>query len=136
MKKLLNKMTFYDKLLIIVVFVLSLLIIIRPLFFSFGDDREKEIVIQPQGEAVQRVPLSDTYQNEPLYFEVEGPLGTSIIEAYEGRVRLKEAPPDDPLKVCEKTGWIEREGPVIVCVPNQITVFIDSKDGDLDGVTY
>ena len=62
-------------------------------------------------------------------------LRQSLIEARNGKVRLKKAPEADPLKICEKTGWISEAGPRIICVPNKITVWIETGENDIDGIS-
>ena len=79
--------------------------------------------------------VADSYQ-EPIIFEVEGPIGIHIIEVNQGRVRVREAPAADPLKICEKTGWIDREGPIIVCVPNSLSLWLESTNSDIDGMSW
>jgi hypothetical protein len=49
---------------------------------------------------------------------------------------MKKAPERDPEKVCEKTGWIDQPGPMIICVPNQIAIWIEKKDAELDGISW
>ncbi|MFP4017082.1 MAG: NusG domain II-containing protein [Halanaerobiales bacterium] len=140
MRRLWNFITIYDKVLIVSLLLLSVIAIFAPVGFLLGGGRdtgqEKVIVIQQADNNQQRIPNNSTYQEEPLYIEVNGPLGTSIIEAHNGKVRLKEAPPEDPEKICEKTGWIDQPGPMIICVPNQVSIWIEQKDSDLDGVSY
>lgn len=137
MRKLLKYMTFYDKILIISIIVISLVFIAYPFInmLKNEDNNNRFIIIQSSQGIEERIPLSKTYENN-LIFEVEGPIGTSIVEAKEGRVRLKKAPPKDPLKTCEKTGWISSPGPVIVCVPNQISIWIEDTKTDFDGVSW
>ena len=130
-------LTIYDKILIVLIIILSLILLLIP-FYYFGTPAEGEELIlrvQQRDEVVRTVAVADSYQ-EPIIFEVEGPIGTHIIEVNQGRVRVYEAPPDDPLKICEKTGWIEREGPVIICVPNSLSLWLESTDSDIDGMSW
>ncbi|MFW5992122.1 MAG: NusG domain II-containing protein [Halanaerobiaceae bacterium] len=140
MNKLWKLLTIYDKMLIVFLITASAGAII----FSFsglltgGNNEQGDmvIVIQSISGGIQRIPVENTYRQQPLLIEVEGPVGVSIIEAHRGNVRLKEAPPDDPEKICEKTGWIDQPGPVIVCVPNKISIWLEAKGSDLDGVSW
>ena len=140
MKKLLELMTLYDKILILLVVLISLLFWIIPALniIDNGDSQgEKYIEIIAEGKPAERVPLSATFKEEPLIVEVNGPIGTSIIEAHNGKARVKEAPEHDPEKICEKTGWISRPGPSIICIPNKLSISIKSQEGnDLDGVSW
>ncbi|ACL70178.1 NusG domain II-containing protein [Halothermothrix orenii] len=139
MKRLLEYMTIYDKILIVSVTVISIFFIIFPLtgFLSGGNDGGNQvIVIMREGKLIHKIPVEDTYGDKPLLIKVKGPIGTHIIEAHNGNVRVKEAPERDPEKICEKTGWIKGPGPVIVCVPNKISIWIESKETEIDGVSW
>lgn len=136
MNKLLKIMTAYDIMIIIGVILLSIGILFLPFWNSENTDAGNQVIyISQEGETVQKIPVKDTINNKILV-EVEGPIGTSIIEAYNGKVRMKEAPEKDPEKICVKTGWIERAGPSIICVPNKISIWIESEKSDLDGVSW
>ncbi|MFW5992256.1 MAG: NusG domain II-containing protein [Halanaerobiaceae bacterium] len=137
MKKILTHMTLYDRLLIIIIIVISVVIFIFPVnkIIDGNQAGNREIVIQDQDGVVERIPVAETYEGESLIIKVTGPIGTSIIEIRQGRVRMKEAPPEDPHKICEKTGWISEPGPRIICVPNKITIWIETEETDLDGIT-
>ncbi|MFW6035512.1 MAG: NusG domain II-containing protein [Halothermotrichaceae bacterium] len=141
MKRLWDFLTIYDKGLILLLIIVNIIFIVFPvtnLFFK-PVNAEKNIVIQPHSSPRREIPLADTYKKEPIIVKIEGPIGKSIIEAHNGKVRVKEAPETDPEKICEKTGWIDKEGPVIVCVPNRISVWIeavDENDAELDGISW
>lgn len=135
MDKLGDYLTRYDKLLIISLVILGVLGIFLP-YRSIGEKSNMVIIIQNADREEKRIPIVNTYGAEPLLIPVNGPLGISIIEAYNGKVRMKEAPVEDPLKVCEKTGWIDQPGPMIICIPNQISIWIEKEESELDGVSY
>jgi hypothetical protein len=61
-----------------------------------------------------------------------------VVEAHNGKVSVQEAPEQDPEKICEKTGSISRPGPSIICIPNKLSIIIESKNegNDLDGVSW
>ena len=149
MKKVFKYMTFYDKILIIMVLIISISFIVFPFLknrnlFSNIDNNDskntnKYVVIQSKNKIVQKISLDRSYNKEPIIIEVKGNVGTSKIEINQGKVRIKKAPPADPMKVCEKTGWISSSGPSIICVPNQITVWIETRqkrENEIDGVTW
>ena len=141
-KRLWNYLTIYDKVLIISLIILSVIFILSPLagLLIGGDSgsnhQEMEIVIQAEDGRIRRIFLEDTYRDEAMIIPVRGPLGLSYIEAHNGRVRVKEAPANDPLKICEHTGWIDQIGPMIICVPNKISVWIEAKESEIDGVSW
>lgn len=132
-------LTFYDKILIVLIIVFSLGMIIYPFvnaYLSDDQDIQSSIYIKAGSNQVQKIPLTDTYKKDPIIIEVKGPLGISFIEAHNGRVRLKEAPEEDPAKICEKTGWISRSGPSIICVPNRISIWIEEENSEIDAVSW
>ena len=128
-------LTFYDKILIAFLIVLALILLIIPFYIFSSDTKELVLKVQLKDEIIKTVPLSESY-DQKITFEVEGPIGTHIIEADQGRVRVKEAPEDDPLKICQKTGWIDSEGPIIVCVPNNLSLWLESDNSELDGMSW
>jgi len=105
-------------------------------YFNQSEDQEAYIYIKDKTKDINRIPLSDTYKEDPIIIELEGPLGISVIEAHNGRVRLKEAPEEDPSKICEKTGWISKPGPSIICVPNKISIWIERSNSELDAISW
>ena len=107
-------------------------------FYYFGSPAEGEeliLKVQQGDELIKTVAVGDSYE-EPIVFQVEGPIGIHTIEVNQGRVRVQEAPANDPLKICEKTGWIDREGPIIVCVPNSLSLWLESTNSDIDGMSW
>lgn len=58
--------------------------------------------------------------------EVQGYLGTSIIEISQGKARFVSSPCPDNVCV-DFFGWIEKEGEISVCLPNQILLKVEEK---------
>lgn len=134
MSKVFELMTIYDWILIIIILLIGTSILFLP-FWGNGNENNKNhhIFISVDGEVVEKIPIKDTIGESHL-FEVEGPIGTSVIEAEDGRVRMKSSPCHE--KICENAGWIERPGPTIICVPNEISIWIESDSSDFDGTTW
>ena len=128
-------LTLYDKILIVAVIILSLFLLLIPFYYFSSTSDNLVLKVQQGNELIKTVSLAE-FDQETMTFQVEGPIGTHIIEVNQGRVRVKEAPADDPLKICEKTGWIDREGPIIVCVPNSLSIWLESTDSDIDGMSW
>ena len=63
---------------------------------------------------------------------VPGPLGTSVAEVKPGAIRMKSSP--CPAHYCMETGWINRPGAVIVCVPNRIVIEIVPDKNSVDTI--
>ena len=130
-------LTLYDKILIGFVIILSLILLLIP-FYYFGSPAEGEeliLKVQQGDELIKTVAVADSFE-QPIVFQIEGPIGIHTIEVNQGRVRVQEAPANDPLKICEKTGWIDREGPIIVCVPNSLSLWLESTNSDIDGMSF
>jgi hypothetical protein len=127
----------YDKILLLLLIVISSFFLVLN-FLNEGNNlnENKIIVIQDSDGRQEKIPVMVTYTEEARIIEVKGPIGISKIEVYNGRVRMKEAPPADPLKICEKTGWIEQPGPMIVCVPNKVAIWIEIEEEIIDGVSW
>ena len=130
-------LTFYDKILIIFLIIISLILLLIPFYYLNSNSESGEMILKVQqgDELVRTISLADSYEKE-IIFEVEGPIGNHIIEVNQGRVRVKKAPEADPLKICQKTGWIERTGPTIICVPNNLSIWLESTNSDLDGMSW
>ena len=136
MNKLFKIMTAYDIMIIIGVLLISISILLFPFWRGENSNSgDKVINISQNGKIVKRIPVAETIDNKTL-IEVEGPIGIHKIELNQGRVRVYEAPADDPLKLCEKTGWIDSEGPIIVCVPNNLSIWLESTNSDIDGMSW
>ncbi|MDI6892182.1 MAG: NusG domain II-containing protein [Actinomycetota bacterium] len=127
-------LTRYDKVLICFLLFLALLSFA---ICAFGVKFEglktfggREVVIFVSGREVARYPL--VVKRERI--EIEGPLGTSLVEINGGKVRMLTSP--CPNKICVGQGWIEGPNQVIVCAPNRVIVKIAGGRGDeLDAVS-
>ncbi len=66
---------------------------------------------------------------------IDGPLGVTVAEIDQGRVRIVSSP--CPNHLCMRMGSISRGGSTIVCVPNRIMLRIPARGSDLqiDAVT-
>lgn len=72
-----------------------------------------DVVIDVNGKAAYTMPL-----HEDNTIEIDGVIGTSVVEIKEGKVRVTDAPCPD--KLCIKQGWIDKGA--IVCLPNRVIV--------------
>ncbi len=71
-------------------------------------------------------------KNQQLAFA--GALGTTIVQVKNKQVRVLASP--CPEKICIKSGWIQRTGDILVCVPNKIVIRINGKqNGQFDVIT-
>jgi len=63
----------------------------------------------------------------PRQYEVEGPLGTTVIEVRPGRARVLSDP--GPRQYCVQQGWLTRANAVAICAPNQVTLQLGGRGG-------
>jgi len=116
-----------DKVLIFSSLALASFFFIKAFFFS----REASTALIKVGDIpVQRVPLKiDRTIN------VQGEKGRVIIEVKDGRVRAVESSCFQ--KICVNTGWIDKPGQNIICLPNKVLVIIEGKErAGIDAVSY
>ncbi len=118
-------MTKGDKITFLILFLLvaASFLLIRSLFPASSANYA---LIFHGSKRVLEVPL-----DRDAKYEVRGDVGKMIIEVKKGRVRVSES--KCPLKICVKTGWIEKEGEEIICIPNRIRVRIEG-DNELDEI--
>lgn len=64
--------------------------------------------------------------------EVAGPLGTTVIEVGDRSARIVDSP--CPLKLCVRTGALDRPGRVAACLPNRVALEALGPGGDVDAV--
>ena len=112
-----------DKKLIFGLIVLSLIL------FLFGKKVEKgKFAIIKIGRLEKKISLL-----EEKKFEIKGKKGKILIEIRNEKIRVLES--SCPQKICVNTGWINKKGQSIICIPNQVFVAVEGKR-EVDGVTY
>lgn len=67
-----------------------------------------------------------------------GPVGTTTIEILDGRVHVHDS--DCRNKICIAAGWISHPGEWIICLPNNVFIFIegavDPNQGAVDDTAF
>ncbi|MBE9503191.1 MAG: NusG domain II-containing protein [Proteobacteria bacterium] len=128
-------MTPWDKLLIVILLILSLAsyVTIRSLF---PHDTDKVALIELNGKEVMRLSLDPKIPPRQRSLKLDK--GEAVFDVSRGKIRI--LPMDDKLcakHICSKTGWIEKPWQMIVCLPNKISVRIigRKKDGEVDLIT-
>lgn len=86
-------------------------------------------VIKVAGKEYETVALS---QNIEL--KVEGALGLSILQIDDGRIRFDHSPCQ--AKQCIHSGWAEKTGEVLACLPNRVTVAIEGMESHFDSINF
>lgn len=115
------KMTKWDKLLIIVIVIVSIygLYAVKTGAFNEGT---KYVVVDVNGQEYKRISLGPNMVGKTI--DIETKYGYNKIEFGDEKVRVIEA--DCPDKLDVKQGWISRPGEVIVCLPNLLVIEIIS----------
>lgn len=111
--------------------LLSLIFSIIIFFYLFSrlqTVRGDTVIIQVDGKIFSRFSLS-----ENRTVKVPGPLGISIVEIKNDKVRMFSSPCPD--KLCVREGYISKPGQMIVCVPNRVILKIEGR-ANLDALTY
>lgn len=128
-------MTRGDKILIIIVFLVSILGI---LFISSSliNGDKKYAVVSVDGTEVKKILVSQYDNNKSYEFKFKNEVG--YIEVNEGAVRMVEMSEEIcPAGICSKTGWISKKYQTIICLPNKIAVgFVSSGEEELDSISY
>lgn len=86
-------------------------------------------ILYIDGEEKAEIPL-----NQDRRIQVRGPLGLSVIEVADGRVRMLSSPCGR--QICVRMGAISEGNALIVCVPNRILIRIPGDSPDrVDAIT-
>ena len=88
-----------------------------------------EAVVTVDGEEVLRAPLSEprTYVRQDQSGAV---LNTVVIR--DGRVCVESA--NCPDKICVRTGWVQYDGQMIVCLPHKLIVTVVGGESGTDAM--
>jgi len=95
---------------------------------GIGGEGERARIVSADGE-VHLVAL-----NEDRTLTVHGPLGDSVIEIHQGRVRFVESPCQG--KQCIHAGWLHSAGSFAACLPNRISITVLGKNRHFDSINY
>ncbi|MEG6567519.1 NusG domain II-containing protein [Thermoanaerobacterium saccharolyticum] len=118
-----------DKILIGVLLIISLV----SAYFTYDKALSRtgtNVVIEVNGSKYQELPL-----NVDKTVTIRNGRHLNVVEIKDGKVRMREANCLD--QICVKTGWIEKEGQQIVCLPNRVVVRVTGgKKGEVDDIVY
>ena len=92
-------------------------------------------VVTVDGKVEDILPLSkDTALGINADYLGTGETGfANVIVVENGRVCVKDA--DCPDQICVRTGWIEYDGQMIVCLPHKLIVTVVGGETDTDAMT-
>lgn len=117
-----------------ILIVLLILVSVGSFFFMRmpSSGAGKTAIVKVDGQIVKEIPF--TQENVGKHFVIESKYGRNVVEMEADRVHVIEA--DCPDKLDVKQGYIEREGEMIVCLPNRMTIEIREDKDDLDAVVH
>ncbi|MDQ5983382.1 MAG: hypothetical protein RUMPE_00393 [Eubacteriales bacterium SKADARSKE-1] len=122
-RKLVNK---YD-----IIFI-GCITIITALFFAFNNTfgNKKVAVIEKDGVEINRIDLSKVENSYLINIDSKYP---AVILVEKNKISFLEA--SCPDKICKKMGKISQPNQTAICLPAKITIRIDGKTNEIDGIT-
>ncbi|UNC90915.1 NusG domain II-containing protein [Candidatus Contubernalis alkaliaceticus] len=120
----------YDILIWIIIVALAL----GGMFYYYNIASSGEHFVSISVNSIEFEPIPLTESNNNFRKEIEGINGLTIIEILDQRVRvISSACPD---KLCVHSGWIDKPGQLLVCLPNKVVVrIISDEQQDIDFYT-
>lgn len=110
------------------VFILLIIVFISLIGFKLIDKKEnKKAIVYYENKEVLTIDL-----NENKEYTVDGFNGKVNIVVKDGKIKVEEE--ESPLHLCSKQGYISSTYETIVCLPNKITIKIDSSEDSLDTI--
>ena len=91
--------------------------------------RPQKVLIRSGGQLVAEERL-----DQARHIRVLGPLGESIVEIQQGRVRVAADP--SPRQLCVRQGWLLHVGDAALCLPNQLSVELAGVTRRFDSLNY
>jgi hypothetical protein len=118
----LKSTTVADKILLSVLLLLSFSGII---FVKEVLSKGRTVLIEVDSRPVYVLPV-----DKDKTVSVEGPMGKTVVEIRNHRVRVTESPCHN--KLCIKQGWIKSGS--IICLPNRVVVTIGNHEDESDKI--
>lgn len=113
------------------IIVLAGMVLVTSLFLTFWDQQAPgaTLIIRSGGKVVAQSSLAWDHD-----FEIEGPLGTTVVSIENRRVRITKDP--SPRQYCVKQGWLSHAGEAALCLPNQVSVELAGATKRYDSISY
>lgn len=132
--KLTKSMTKADVILIVVLIVLSIAGLFGIFWLGKQTGPVRYISVQVDGVESQRIPLDQS--TEGKLYSIKTKYGENVIEIHNQAVHVLEA--DCPDQLCVHQGDIDKDGHMLICLPNRLLVEIVSSEEEekteLDGI--
>ena len=124
-------MTKADKIVVVIILIFAVVFYIVFNILVFGDNPEKAI-ISVNGHEYASYKLSEIVDKKTVRIETE--FGVNVVEITNKGARVIEASCPDKLDVY--CGEINKNGQMIVCVPNRLTIRLYGNSNEVDRVAY
>ena len=108
---------------IIMAFIILFILLSFLFIKNLNKEPNKWVLIEVNSQLVEKININQLETGTVM--AVDGPLGSSLIEFADGKVRMQESPCPDG--ICESQGWISQVGQIIVCLPNKVVIRIVEK---------
>jgi len=95
----------------------------------WGRSEGTSVVIRSGGKVVAEASLARNRN-----FEIQGPLGTTLVTVENRRVRIAKDP--SPRQYCVQQGWLSHAGEAALCLPNQVAVELAGAVKPYDSLSY
>lgn len=112
------------KLIIVLIIIVSVFLVIFKL--TEKNDNKKAIVYY-EDEIILKIDL-----NIDKNYQVKGYNGLVDIVIKDGKIKVESE--NSPLHLCSNQGYISSTYETIVCLPNKITIKIESDENSLDAI--
>lgn len=118
-----------DAVIIVSTIVISLVIAYFTTFHGVSSDTFS-FMIKHENKNVLQLEVGKDYQG--IYaFEFDDHVG--YVEVDQGRVRVMPMSKEVcPRQICSRLGWADRQGDILVCLPNKLVVEVIDKKGESD----
>ena len=87
------------------------------------------LVVSQAGESPRYFPL-----DEDRSVEIAGPAGLTQVEIRQGRARCLRSPGSQG--ICERAGWLERDGDMAVSLPNRLVLQLQGNGTHFDSMHF
>ncbi len=131
------KLTFYDKLLAMLIVFFSIALFVLNITTSAGPARQY-VNVYVDNALVMEFSIDESTEKVLTFPFGPAKEHLATLEISAGKVRMLPISRElCPRGICAHTGWITRDYQSIVCIPNRIVIsFRAQKDNDIDGVTF
>jgi hypothetical protein len=96
---------------------------------SWPGGQASKVIIRSGGKVFREAALSPDQR-----IPVPGPLGTTLVDIQDRRVRIAADP--GPHQYCVRQGWLSQAGEIAICLPNQISVELAGNHKRYDSLNY